>query len=676
MRTIRVKRLRSLVIAVLVMSILMVQLALSPSASAQTDMTKRSGNNEYLISTDNGAWIGHAAHDFVNSSNETVYCVQPSATSKDSLKNVEDALNYLPQDVITKTALGIESIRGASIDEYTKSALLQAWVWMNVNGHKGCFTDKRVDEMYSMRGADRETQRNVIAEARRYADENAGKFVGKGLYYKGSSAEQSQVLFTLSPLEGTAELKKETGGRSKLFSTCPKIYSLAGAIYHVLDSNGRLVAELVTDKDGNTDTKSLKPGRYKAKEISAPDNMGLDPNEHEFEVKANEKFVIRSNDEPLAAKIDVLIKKKAAESNQDKTLSLAGAEFTVEYFASLDDEPGNLERKWIFITDKEGQVKLDALYLKDGSDELYTDDDGKPLLPVGTYRINETKAPKGFWINKEVKTIKLKPVNDENGKISISKYEVPIFEEKEQTVRVRVKKLSEGDAKPLAGARFDLKRIADADGKAVNKLEEAQVEKLITGEDGIAEKAGLLPGIYELKETKSPDGYAISKEIHRIEAKGTEGDTIVTGTDGKSEFLYESQIGNAKIKLEISKLTLSNGKKHSLSGAELLLKDSDGKIVDRWISDGNPHRIEGIKEGRYTIIEEKAPQGYERLSSPVEINVENTAEVQHFDVNNEKTPDKPNTGDLPNIGGYVLSLVSGFILFWILTGFGGKKNRL
>ena len=126
MRTTRVKRLRSLVIAVLVMSILMMQLALSPSASAQTDMTKRSGNNEYLISTDNGAWIGHAAHDFVNSSNETVYCVQPSAPSKDSLKNVEDALNYLPQDVITKIALGIESIRGASIDEYTKSALLQA----------------------------------------------------------------------------------------------------------------------------------------------------------------------------------------------------------------------------------------------------------------------------------------------------------------------------------------------------------------------------------------------------------------------------------------------------------------------------------------------------------------------------------------------------------------------
>ena len=671
----RVKRLRSLVIAVLVMSILMAQLAFSPIASAQTDVTRKSGSNEYLISTDNGAWIGHAAHDFVNGNNEAVYCVQPSITSKDSVKNVEDALNYLPQDVITRIALGLESIRGASIDDYTKSALLQAWVWMNVNGHKGCFTDNRVDEMYSMRGASRETQRAVIAEARRYADENAGSFIGKGLYYKGPSAEQSQVLFTLNALEGNAELKKETGGRSKLFSACPKIYSLAGAIYHVVDSSGKLVAELVTDENGNTDTKALKPGKYKAKEISAPDNMGLDPKEYEFEVKANENFVIRSNDEPLAVELDVLIHKKAAAGNLDKSLSLAGAEFTVEYFASLE-EYSVAERTWTFITDEEGKVRLDKSYLKDGSDELYTDDDGKALLPIGTYRIRETKAPKGFWINGEVKVVKLKPVKDENGKLSISEYEVPSFDEKEQTVRVRVRKFGESEDRPLAGAHFELKRIADADGKPLKQGEETRVEKIVTDENGVAEKGGLLPGIYELKETKSPDGYALSKEAYRIEAMGAEGDTIVTRDDGEMEFLYESQIGNALIKLEISKLTLSDGKKHSLSGAELLLKDSNGKIVDRWISDGNPHRIEGIKEGKYTVVEERAPQGYEKLQDPVEINIENTAELQHFEIRNEKTPDRPNTGDVSNIGGYALSLISAFILFWILTGFAGKRDRL
>ena len=107
-----------------------------------------------------------------------------------------------------------------------------------------------------------------------------------------------------------------------------------------------------------------------------------------------------------------------------------------------------------------------------------------------------------------------------------------------------------------------------------------------------------------------------------------------------------------------------------------MLKDSNGKIVDRWISDGNPHRIEGIKEGKYTVVEERAPQGYEKLQDPVEINVENTAELQHFEIRNEKTPDRPNTGDVSNIGGYVLSLISAFILFWILTGFAGKRDRL
>ena len=148
-----------------------------------------------------------------------------------------------------------------------------------------------------------------------------------------------------------------------------------------------------------------------------------------------------------------MIQKKAATSNQDKSLSLAGAEFTVEYFASLE-ESSEVERTWIFTTDEEGKVRLDASYLKDGSDELYTDDGGKALLPIGTYRIRETKAPRGFWINGEVKVVKLKPVKDENGKLSISEYEVPSFDEKEQTVRVRVRKFGESENKALAGDSF------------------------------------------------------------------------------------------------------------------------------------------------------------------------------------------------------------------------------
>ena len=42
----------------------------------------------------------------------------------------------------------------------------------------------------------------------------------------------------------------------------------------------------------------------------------------------------------------------------------------------------------------------------------------------------------------------------------------------------------------------------------------------------------------------------------------------------------------------------------------------------------------------------------------------------------KKTPDRPNTGDVYNIGGYALSLISAFILFWILTRFAGGRDRL
>ena len=48
----------------------------------------------------------------------------------------------------------------------------------------------------------------------------------------------------------------------------------------------------------------------------------------------------------------------------------------------------------------------------------------------------------------------------------------------------------------LAGAHFELKRIANADGKPLKQGEETRVEKIVTDENGGAEKGGLLPGIY------------------------------------------------------------------------------------------------------------------------------------------------------------------------------------
>jgi uncharacterized surface anchored protein len=68
----------------------------------------------------------------------------------------------------------------------------------------------------------------------------------------------------------------------------------------------------------------------------------------------------------------------------------------------------------------------------------------------------------------------------------------------------------------------------------------------------------------------------------------------------------------------ISKRDVTTSKE--LPGAELIVKDSTGRVVDEWVSEAKPHYIEGLADGIYTLIEITAPAGYkiaEKISFPI-----------------------------------------------------------
>ena len=76
--------------------------------------------------------------------------------------------------------------------------------------------------------------------------------------------------------------------------------------------------------------------------------------------------------------------------------------------------------------------------------------------------------------------------------------------------------------------------------------------------------------------------------------------------------------------------TFTNGKRDRLSGAEFVLKDSEGNVISNKITDENGKASFGdYPEGRYIVEEVKAPDGYEKNGVYFEVEVNESQEVRY-----------------------------------------------
>ena len=165
--------------------------------------------------------------------------------------------------------------------------------------------------------------------------------------------------------------------------------------------------------------------------------------------------------------------------------------------------------------------------------------------------------------------------------------------------KVKISKQDITTGKELPGAELE---IVDEHGNTYDKWTSTDKPHLIER---------MPVGKYTLKEKVHPDGYLLASEI-QFEVKETgEVQKVVMKDD--------------YTKIDISKQDITTGKE--LPGAKLKVVDKDGKTVDEWTSGNEPHRINRLKTGKYTLIEEFAPNGYVTATN-ITFEVKETGEVQ------------------------------------------------
>lgn len=379
--------------------------------------------------------------------------------------------------------------------------------------------------------------------------------------------------------------------------------------------------------------ESLKCGNYRIEEVRAPD--GYTQNTQYVEIKVDKNTAYQMDSVSGDAIITVTyenhpVKGKLVIHKSGETLksfkkdfvyeeaSLEGAEF--EIYAAED----------IFTPDHQvdEQGNRHVIYAKDTLVKtVTTNKNGEAVikdLPLGKYRVKETKAPAGFVLNQDSQEVAF-IYKDQNTPEIEEKLE---FSNERQKVELSVEKQDAETGKALKGATFGLyNKEAISSGDKVIVKADTLLQEITSNEKGKAAFTLDLPlGRYYVKELQAPAGYVSSDEI-------LEFDATYQGQDVKTIKL-KSVKKNQPTTVEVTKADITTGTE--LDGASMSVLDKDGNVIDSWTSvKDSPHVIKRLQVGKtYILREELAPYGYLRATD-VEFTISDTAEVQKVKMEDE-----------------------------------------
>lgn len=410
----------------------------------------------------------------------------------------------------------------------------------------------------------------------------------------------------------------EYGFKVKKVSTNDEGRTLPGAEFRIL--GGGLDRTYTTGANGLTEQITLPIGEYTLTEMKAP-----------------EGYVINGAGRHISVKADGIY--------------LDGDELTGTAEITVQNAPGSFKLKLVKVDADTNQPLANVAFILKGKDggthSLITGSNGITdtiSLAPGKYTLSEVAAADGYAIplNGWGFTVTEGTVQQVTNTSEVAKWD---FNRGLLTLTLKnsriyggltIEKTDGKDGSALAGAEFT---ITGSDGTPLTFVKnngryeaaagEGASSTIATDANGKAYITGLKFGNYAVTETKAPEGYVLKGDRHSIAISRQQTEVTLRLKNDKAMYKVTA------IKQDAGE----NGK--LLVGAEFTLYSAEGAVVAKAVTGYDGTAVFEVPEGKYKLIETRAPAGYQLSGDFVrEITVnamQDSVGEFKYTFNNEKT---------------------------------------
>lgn len=396
-------------------------------------------------------------------------------------------------------------------------------------------------------------------------------FSGEGLY---------TLTVKNSPLEYGFQVKK--------VSTNDEGLTLPGAEFRIL--GGGLDKRYTTGADGLTEQITLPIGEYTLTEMKAP-----------------ESYVINGAGRHISVKADGIY--------------LDGDKLTGTAEITVQNAPGSFKLKLVKVDADTNQPLANVAFILKGkyggTHSLITGSNGTTdtiSLAPGEYTLSEVAAAEGYaiplngWgftvtegtVQQVTNTSEVTEWSFNDGLLTLTLKNSRIYG------GLTIEKTDGKDGSALAGAEFT---VAGSNGTPLTFIKNNGRYEAATGEgasstiatdaNGKAYITGLKFGNYAVTETKAPEGYVLKGDRHSIAISRQQTEVTLRLKNDKAMYKVTA------IKHDAGE----NGK--LLVGAEFTLYSAEGAVVAKAVTGYDGTAVFEVPEGKYKLIETRAPAGYQ-----------------------------------------------------------------